>query len=178
MKNKDAFLPNELVILKIANHNDRYLNNQVGRITAPFGMFTYGPDTLGVWLLDKNVSGGRANVEPHEILSWGVEFDRICRTHGVTTKKDRNLLQEAYRRRMMFQPDRALANAWLGLGSLSEYKSRLFQTVDGDKTPRVQHWWKLTHDGVMVLNDIIGQLPFPESNEAKTHLNDILYGRT
>lgn len=171
-----TFYINELVILKITDPDDRYLNNQLGRITAPFGCYPYGPNTLGVWLLNENVSSGKANVEPHEILSWGIEFDRICRTHGVTTKKDRNLLQEAYRRRMMFQPDRTLANAWLGLGNPSEYKSRLFQTVDGDRTPRVQHWWKLTHDGVILLSDIIGQLPFPESNIGKNKLNDILYG--
>lgn len=169
---------NELVILKITNPEDDFLNNCVGRITAPFGCYTYGPNTLGVWLLDKSISYGKANAEPHELLSWGVEFDRICRVHGVSRQKDRNLLQEAYRRILLKNQNQPLADVWVGLGTPAQYRTAqgLFKTTDGSQFPRIQHWWTLTKAGIEIMEDILKALPIPSTPSGRVDLNDILYG--
>lgn len=142
----------------------------VGQKVPPMGMHT--KDQTGFHRLD----GEKMNVPNENVKSWHGEFIRICCEHGVRRQKDIVLLKEAYRRRMMFQPAKPLGNAWLGLGTISEYRSQMFETVDGKRLPRTVQWWKLSYKGLMVLSDIIGQMPFPESNDAKIKLNNILYG--
>lgn len=166
------FASNELVVIK---SGDEY-HNGIGRTS--YFLRQDQPienDTINVRFFDWFNNNISINISTTKILSWGAEFNRICRVHGVTRQKDILLLQEAYRRRMMFQENRILANAWLGFGTLSEYKSDLFQTI-GERTPRIVHWWKLTHKGVMLLSNLISELPFPETMVAKNELNNILYG--
>ena len=112
--------------------------------------------------------------------NWHEEFVRIYRTHGVSRQKDRNLLMEAYRRKMMFHPNEPIETSWVGLGTPSEYRTAatLFTTIDGKQMARVNHWWRLTEAGLEVMLDIITQLPFPATPEERVNLNDILYGRT
>ena len=175
-----TFSPNELVILKITDPEDAALNNKVGRITAPFAGLPCQPNALGVYLLDKDVYGGKINVLQNELVSWGERFAFICRVHGVTRKKDIRLLQEAYRRNFMFHPNEPLETSWCGLGTPAQYrtKNHLFKTTDGSQFARVNHWWQLTESGLEVMKHLLAELPVPSTPEGRTDLNNILYGRT
>lgn len=174
----NTFEVNELVILKITDPEDAALNNKVGRITAPFGGLPCQPNALGVYLLDKDVYGGIANIPQNELFSWGERFAFVCRVNGVTRKKDINLLQEAYRRSFMFHPNQPLATSWVGLGTPAQYntKNNLFQTIDFHQFRRAQHWWKLTEEGVRVMQHLLEELPIPSTPEGRVDLNNILYG--
>ena len=175
----DKFQVNELIIIKTTDPEDAALNNKVGRITAPFGGIPCQPNALGVYLLDK-VYGGKANIPQNELFSWGERFASTCRANGVTRNKDIVLLQEAYRRRMMFHPDRALENSWVGLGTPAQYrtKNNLFETIDGEQFARVYHWWKLTDEGIRVMQHLLEELPVQSTPEGRVDLNNILYGNS
>lgn len=175
----NPFEVNELVIIKTTKTNAA-LNNKVGRITAPFGGIPCEPNALGVYLLDKNLYGGIANIPQNELFSWGDRFAFVCRVNGVRRQKDIVLLQEAYRRRMMFHPNNPLAEAWIGLGTPTQYRTKdtLFQTIDGDQFSRIRHWWKLTEEGVRVMQHLLEELPIPSTPEGRIDLNNILYGNS
>ena len=168
----NKFQVNELVILKITDPEDTTLHNKVGRITAPFGGLPCQPDALGVYLLDKDVYG-LANVPQNELFSWGERFAFVCRVNGVRRQKEIKLLQEAYRRYLCKGDVHTLETAWLGLGTPAQYrtKNNLFQTNYGETYPeiekmyRISIWWKLTEEGIRVMNNILQELPMPSTSE-------------
>lgn len=96
---------------------------------------------------------------------------------GVLSK-DQSLLMEAYRRKMMFHPERPLRGTWLGLGMPSRYKSEYFTTTDGKPArPRCNDWWVLTQKGIILMEWLILAVPFPAiGSELETALNENLFG--
>lgn len=177
----NPFEVNELVIIKTTKTNAA-LNNKVGRISAPFGGIPCEPNALGVYLLDKNVYGGIANIPQNELFSWGDRFAFVCRANGVRRQKEINLLQQAYRRYLSKGDVHTLETAWLGLGTPAQYrtKSKLFQTNYGETYPeiekmhRISMWWKLTEEGIRVMNNILEELPMPSTSEGCVELMYIL----
>ena len=78
------------------------------------------------------------------------------------SKKDTNLLTEAYRRYHAFRGDRTLTTACVGLGSPTQYKSKYFKSHGcrgvgsrGVETPRVKNWYTLTEKGVKMLERLL-----------------------
>ena len=169
----NTFQVNELVIIKTTDPEDAALNNKVGRISAPFGGIPCEPNALGVYLLDKNLYRGIANIPQNELFSWGDRFAFVCRVNGVTRQKDIKLLQEAYRRYLCKGDVHTLETAWLGLGTPTQYrtKNNLFKTNYGETYPEVEKmhhisiWWKLTEEGIRVMNNILQELPMPSTSE-------------
>lgn len=94
------------------------------------------------------------------------------RKHKLS-KKDINLLIEAYRRRMMFNREVPIRKAWVGLGTPSQYKSKLFVPL-GNPIPKYKNWFLLSEKGIEVFLIFLKEFPFPPV-EKKQILNSFLF---
>ncbi len=74
-----------------------------------------------------------------------------------------NVFEEARRRFESFANGKPLHQAWVGLDYLSNYKEAIddgfFETLHGDTTPRILHWFILTPKGVDEYNMRFGGQP-------------------
>lgn len=71
------------------------------------------------------------------------------------TLKDKRLLTEAYRRYNMFHVGESLIDAWLGLGSPSQYQKSIYFKPKGEIQPRCDNWWKLTYRGREKMKELL-----------------------
>lgn len=97
---------------------------------------------------------------------------------NVKYKKDKMLLLESYRRYIFFEKgnlNRPLNEAWVGLGYASQYKSIYFKPVlriGSELQPRINYWWKLTDEGINVINEML-KIPINTNlEELNTYLFD------
>lgn len=102
-------------------------------------------------------------------------IDFSFKNENKLKQKDFRLLLEAYRRAMMFNTDKPLEVAWLGLGTPSQYKSEFFTTVSGRETPKVTNWYKLTESGLKIFYKLLKDYPFPQNLKKRNELNSKLF---
>src|SRR3989304_2056502 len=74
--------------------------------------------------------------------------------------KDLKLLLEAYRRYMMFNSEKPLNVAWVGLGMPSQYKSEFFKSLSKE-IPKANNWYLLTDKGIEIFKKILKEIPIP-----------------
>lgn len=92
--------------------------------------------------------------------------------HPHLSRKDLNLIIEAYRRLHLTNEERRLDHPFLGLGYRSLYgKSRYFKESYPEREPikRIIVWWSLTEIGKLLVAELDSILTW--SNE----LNSLLY---
>jgi hypothetical protein len=87
------------------------------------------------------------------------------------SSKDMRLLLEAFRRKHFLHT----TNGWLGLGTLSTYKSEYFRTHDGDKTPRINHWFVLTEKGKEMMDKMEKRFLVPKNPKKAQEINSFLF---
>lgn len=114
-------------------------------------------------------------IETEEEKSFHTMYDDFLsfkRKHNLS-KKDINLLIEAYRRRMMFDRDVPIRKAWVGLGTPSQYKSELFVPL-GNPIPRYKNWFLFSEKGIEIFLIFLKEFPFPPVEKQQT-LNSFLF---
>lgn len=95
--------------------------------------------------------------------------------HFRLNNNDFMTLVEAFRRySFLNKGGEALNKQWVGLGTPSKYSEKYFKCTS-DRTPRINHWFTLTDNGVKVVQNMVDNIKLPKDKEALNEMNDFLF---